>query len=128
MKYYVDYFTKNIMAVDRYVSGLDYYHTCLTRTIARVCELRGELDFAMTSGAITCEEYENFIDMLGAIKKRIRDLLNSRAKWTAERLEDYLGENPSVHRVAVNVYNDLLDNLFEEGFTLGGEDAKKDRC
>ena len=120
-----DYLLDNANALNAYVKSLDFYHTGLTRAVTRTLELRGEMDFALSADLLTIDEHDELLEILEQVKKSLQVFLNRRAKWTAERLEDYLGENPSIHRVTINVYNDLMDHIFEGGFTIGGCDDKE---
>jgi hypothetical protein len=76
-------------------------------------------------GLIDYDEYCDLKKHVNDIIKDLKPLFDVRAKWTAERLEDFLGQDASTYRVVINVYNDLLrDCFYGEKFDLIGDGKK----
>lgn len=110
---YFDRLKKNIENLDRFnKENLMPEHTLLTLSLMNAVRLSGTISSFFEFNLIDYDEYYDLNIRINGIIKDLKPLFDGRAKWTAERLEDFLGQDASTYRVILNAYNDLLGRVF----------------
>lgn len=114
-KYFVR-LKKNVENFDKFKDTLIPEHSLLTNSLIHAIQLYGSIASFFEFGLIDYNEYFELKTRVNEIIKDLKPLFDVRAKWTSERLEDYLGQDASTYRVVLNAYNDLLGRVFGENF------------
>lgn len=109
---YFDRLKKNIENFDRFKDILIPEHTLLTNSLIHAINLSGSISSFFEFNLIDYCEYRELNTRINEIIKKLKPLFEVRAKWTAERLEDFLGQDACTYRVILNTYNDLLECVF----------------
>lgn len=124
---YFNYLKIVVSSFDTFSKSVDFpAHSQLVYLFITLLKLDGAIHYFYSVDLINAEDLDYFSREMRNIFLRIFELFNGRAKWTAERLEDYLGEDASTYRVVLNVYNDLLSDCFYEkkfDFIKDGKDV-----
>lgn len=114
---YFDYLKDALRSFDTFSKSVDFpAHSQLVDLFIKLLTLDGAINYFFSVDLIDVYEADYLRCGMRDIYLKIFELLNSRARWTAERLEDYLGEDASIYRVVLNVYNDLLSGCFCKNF------------
>lgn len=122
---YFDFLKNKVEKFGIYTAQLFPEHSSLTFAFSRAVEINGSIESFRQLDLIDAYEFDELRRSMKAIILDLKHLFEGRAKWTAERLEDFLGGAPSTYRVVLNSYNDLLSNYFF-GETLDFVEVKKD--
>ena len=110
---YFNYLKVIVGSFDTFSKSVDFpAHSQLVDLFIKLLKLDGAITYFYSMDLIDRDDLDYFRGEMRDIFSRIFDLLNGRAKWTAERLEDFLGQDASTYRVVINVYNDLLRDCF----------------
>lgn len=110
---YLDYLKTAVSSFDTYSKTFDTpAHSMLVDMFLKLLKLDGAITYFYSINLIDGDDLDFLRSEMKDIYLRIFELFNGRAKWTTERLEDYLGQDASTYRVVINVYNDLLGNCF----------------
>lgn len=129
---YFDYLKVALSSFDTYSKSVDFpAHSMLVDLFMKLLKLDGAITYFYTFGLIDADGVDYLRHGMRDNFLRIFELLNGRARWTAERLEDFLGEDASIYRVTLNVYNDLLSSCFfgnKFDFIIGKKNVQKSRC
>ena len=123
---YFNYLKTVVESFDIFSKSVDFpAHSQLVDLFVKLLKLDGAVTYFYSIDLIDLDDLNYFRGELRDIFSRIFDLLNGRAKWTAERLEDFLGQDASTYRVVLNVYNDLLrDCFYNKKFDFIGDGKK----
>lgn len=114
---YFDYLESAIRYFDNFSKSVDFpAHSQLVDLFIKLLRIDGAINYFYSVDLIDSDDLDYFRSRMRGIFLKIFELLNSRARWTAERLKDYLGEDASIYRVVLNVYNDLLSGCFCKNF------------
>lgn len=113
---YFERLKKNVENFGKFKDTLIPEHTLLTNSLVHAINLSGSIASFFEFNLIDYGEYQELNTRINEIIKDLKPLFDARAKWTAERLEDFLGQDASTYRVVLNAYNDLLGRVFGENF------------